>query len=82
MANLMGFKKVSAMPSLSPCKLLYQPLIDEVRKTGGIYTLDCNDKRRALSLSTTIRHTYQKLRYTDVRAGVRGTVVYVMKVES
>lgn len=80
MANLMGFKKVSKMP-LPKGHSIYDPLLDEVRKTGGVYALDTNDKKRAYSLAATLRQIIRKREYADLRAGVIDTTVYVEKVK-
>lgn len=79
MANLMGFKKVNEVPSYSQKRSFYDPLLDEVNKTGGVYTLDTHDRKRAYSLVSTIRDLIKRRGYGDLTAGVRGTTVYVMK---
>lgn len=82
MANLMGFKRVSSMPGrASTSPYIYQPLLQEVHSKGGIYTLDCNDSKRAYSLACTIRSTIKKLGYFDIKVGVRMTTVFVTKKE-
>lgn len=82
MANLMGFKRVSAMPSrVKTTPYIYQPLLQEVHSKGGIYTLDVSDNKRAYSLAATIRHSAKKLGYFDVKVGVRVTTVFVAKKE-
>ena len=78
MANLMGFKRVSLMPSPKG-NSIYDPLLDEVRKTGGIYALDVEDKKRAYSLSATIRSVIRKRGYDNVTVGVVETTVCVRK---
>ena len=82
MANLMGFKRVSSMPDNSKSyPYIYQPLLQEVHSKGGIYTLDVSDKKRAYSLAATIRSSIRKLCYSDVKVGVRNTIVFVTKKE-
>lgn len=78
MANLMGFKRVSKMPSPKG-RSIYDPLIEEVRKTSGIYVLDVEDKKRAYSLSATIRSVIRKRGYDNLAVGVVETTVYVKK---
>lgn len=79
MANLMGFKKVSKAPSPKG-RSIYDPLLNEVRKAGGVYVLDTQDRKRANSLTTTIRHVVKARGYTDVQVRVVGTNVVVEKV--
>ena len=78
MANLMGFKRVSRMPSPKGHSI-YDPLLDEVRKTGGIYVLDVEDKKRAYSLSATIRAVARKRGYDNVTVGLVETTVFVRR---
>ncbi len=78
MANLMGFKRVSRMPSKKGHSI-YDPLLDEVRKTGGIYALDVADSRRAYSLTATIRSVIKKRGYKDVIVRIVDTTVVVRK---
>lgn len=79
MVNMMGFKKVSKLPSPKG-RSIYDPLLDEVRKTGGLYALDTQDPKRALSLSTTIKNVVKKRGYTDIKVGVADhTTVYIEK---
>ena len=78
MANLMGFKRVSKMPSPKGSSI-YDGLLDEVRKTGGYYVLDTQDKRRAVNLATTLRAVIKKRGDDSLKAGLSGTVVYVTK---
>lgn len=79
MANLMGFKKVSKMPSPKG-RSIYDPLLDEVRKNGGIYVLDTGDKKRTVSLVATIRHVIKKRGYTNVKVSMVDTNVIVRRV--
>lgn len=76
--NLMGFKKVNDFP-VHKTRSIYDPLLDEVRKNGGVYTLDTQDSKRAYSLANTLMTLIKKRGYKDVCSGVRGTTVYVMK---
>jgi hypothetical protein len=78
MANLMGFKRVSRMPSPKG-RSIYDPLLDEVRKSGGIYALDTGDRKRAYSLSATIRAVIKKREYDNVVVSVVDTTVVVRK---
>lgn len=78
MANLMGFKKISKMPAPKG-RSIYDPLIELVNKTGDMYALDTNDKKRAYSLAATIRNVIKKRGYTGVIVGVRDTSVIVYK---
>lgn len=80
MANLMGFKRVSRMPSPKGHSI-YDPLIDEVRRTGGIYTCDTEDKKRAISLANTIRIVIRKRGIEDVKVSVVEMTVCVRKVK-
>lgn len=78
MANLMGFKKVSKMPAPKG-RSIYDPLIELVKKTGDMYALDTNDKKRAYSLAATIRNVIKKRGYADVIVSVRDTSVVIYK---
>lgn len=78
MANLMGFKRVSRMPSPKG-RSIYDPLLDEVLKTGGLYALDVEDGKRAHSLACTIRTVIKKRGYSTIVVCVRGTFVCVQK---
>ena len=80
MANLMGFKRVSKVPAPKGHSI-YDPLLLEVNKTGGIYVLDTQDRKRAYSLATTLRQLIRKREYADLRAGVVDTTVYVKKIK-
>lgn len=80
MANLMGFKRVSRMPSPKGHSI-YDPLIDEVRRTGGIYVCETADKKRAISLANTIRIVLRKRGYDDVKVSVVEMTVCVRKVK-
>lgn len=80
MANLMGFKKVSNVP-VPKGHSIYDPLLSEARKTGGVYVLDTQDRKRAYSLATTLRQLIRKREYADLKAGVVDTTVYVKKVK-
>lgn len=81
MANLMGFKRVSKMP-VPKGRSIYDPLLNEVRKTGGIYALDTQDKKRANSLAATIRMVIRKRGYDDVMVSViDATNVVVKKID-
>ena len=77
--NLMGFKKVSKMPSPKG-RSIYDPLLVEVRKAGGLYVLDTQDKKRAYSLSATLHALIKKRGYDNLRTGVRDTTVYIERV--
>lgn len=79
--NLMGFKKVKELPAHKTPKprSIYDPLLDEVRKTGDIYTLDTHDSKRACSLANTLMSLIKRRGYDDLYSGVRDTTVYVMK---
>ena len=79
--NLMGFKKVKDLPAhkIPKPRSIYDPLLDEVHKTGGIYTLDTHDSKRACSLSATLYALIKRRGYDDLTTGVRDTTVYVMK---
>ena len=59
--NLMGFKKVSKLTPKG--RSIYDPLLDEVRKTGGLYALDTQDMKRAYSLAATIKSVIKNLGY-------------------
>lgn len=76
--NLMGFKKVSEIPGIVG-RSIYDPLLAEVRKDGGIYSLDTNDRKRAISLNMQLRNLTKKRGYHDLKVGIRGTVVFVTK---
>lgn len=78
MANLMGFKKVSKIPELVG-RSVYDPLLAEVRRDGGVYSLDTNDRKRAISLNMQLRNLAKKRGYHDLKVGIRGTVVFVTK---
>lgn len=79
-SNLMGFKKVSKLPAPKG-RSIYDPLLDEVRKTGGLYALDTQDPKRAYSLAATIKSVVKKRGYADVKVGVADrTTVYVEKL--
>jgi hypothetical protein len=78
MANLMGFRKVSKLPAPKG-RSIYDPLLDEVRHTGGLYCLDTNDDKRAVNLTTQLRAVVKKHGYTNVKVGKQGTIVYVEK---
>lgn len=78
MANLMGFKKISKMP-VPKGRSIYDPLIELVNKTGDMYALDTNDKKRAYSLAATLRTVIKKHGFTDVIVSVRDTSVVVHK---
>lgn len=78
MANLMGFRRTNKMPK-HKSHSIYDPLLNEVRRTGGIYVLDVEDKKRAYSLTATIRSLVRKHQYDDVIVGVVDTTVYVKK---
>lgn len=80
MANLMGFKRVSRMPSPKGHSI-YDPLIDEVRRTGGIYVCETADKKRAISLANTIRIVLRKRGIEDVKISVMDMTVCVRKVK-
>lgn len=79
MANLMGFKRVSKAPSPKG-RSIYDPLLDEVRRTGGIYVLDTGDRKRANNLVTTIRAVVRKRGYTNVKVSVVDTNAIVQRV--
>lgn len=82
--NLMGFKLTDSLPKVntSPSAGCYDQLIDEALENGGIYSLDVKDKKRALSLSATISGRIKKLGHREkLHAGVRGTIVFVMRKE-
>ena len=82
MANLMGFKRVSKIP-VPKGHSIYDPLLLEASKTGGVYVLDTNDKKRAYSLAATLRQLIRKREeYADLRAGVVDTTVYVKKIKN
>ena len=76
--NLMGFKKVSEIPRIVG-RSVYDPLLAEVRRDGGIYSLDTNDRKRAISLNMQLRNLAKKRGYHDLKVGIRGTVVFVTK---
>ena len=78
MANLMGFKRVSKMPSPKGHSI-YDPLLDEVRKTGGLYVLDVKDGKRAHNLACTIRAVIRKRGYDNVIVRLVETTVCVTK---
>lgn len=76
--NLMGFKKVSKLTPKG--RSIYDPLLDEVRKTGGLYALDTQDAKRAYSLANTIKSVVKKRGYVDIKVGVADrTTVYIEK---
>lgn len=78
--NLMGFKKVSKLPAPKG-RSVYDPLLEQVRKDGGMYSLDTQDKKRALSLSSQLRNLARKRGYTDLKVGMYDTTVYVQKLD-
>lgn len=80
MANLMGFRRTNKMPK-PKSHSIYDPLLNEVRKTSGIYVLDVEDKKRAYSLTATLRSVIRKRKYDDIIVGVVDTTVYVKKEE-
>ena len=78
MANLMGFKKVSRRPL--PCGTsIYDELLTEVSKTGGIYVNDTQDRKRANSLAVTLRGVIKKHSYDRLVVSVIGTNVCIEK---
>lgn len=79
MPNLMGFKKVSKLPAPKG-RSMYDPLLDQVRKDGGMYSLDTQDRKRALNLSSQLRNLARKRKYTDLKVGMCDTTVYVQKL--
>lgn len=81
--NFMGFKKCSGIPMATVPKAgIYDPLIKEVATNGGTYMLDVNDRKRAYSLAATLRQNIKRaVKYDGVRAGVRGTIVFITKEE-
>ena len=78
MPNLMGFKKISKMP-FARGRSIYDPLLSEVIKTGGMYALDTKDKKRAYSLSATLRQIIKKRGYDDLKVSVTDETVVVYK---
>lgn len=78
--NLMGFKKVSKIPAPKG-RSIYDPLLTEVLKTGGIYVLNVEDTKRAYSLAATIKQVIKKNeRYGCLYVGVvNHTTVFVEK---
>lgn len=80
MRNLMGFRKVSKLPAPKG-RSVYDPLLEQVREDGGMYSLDTQDKKRAYNLTSTIRQLIRKRGYDDLVAGLVGTTVYVKKKE-
>lgn len=80
MPNLMGFKKVSKLPAPQG-RSMYDPLLEQVRKDGGMYALDTQDRKRALSLSSQLRNLARKRKYTDLKVGMCDTTVYVQKLQ-
>lgn len=77
--NLMGFKKVSKLYAPKG-RSMYDPLLEQVRKDGGMYALDTQDKKRALNLSSQLRNLARKRGYTDLKVGMCDTTVYVQKL--
>ena len=80
MPNLMGFKKVSKLGAPKG-RSMYDPLLEQVRKDGGMYALDTQDKKRAMSLNSQLRFLVRKRGYTDLKVGMRNTTVYVQKLD-
>lgn len=80
MPNLMGFKKVSKL-SAPKGRSMYDPLLEQVRKDGGMYALDTQDKKRATSLNSQLRHLVRKRGYDDLKVGMCDTTVYVQKLD-
>lgn len=80
MPNLMGFKKVSKLPAPKG-RSMYDPLLDQVRKDGGMYALDTQDKKRATSLNSQLRYLVRKRGYDDLKVGMCDTTVYVQKLD-
>ena len=78
--NLMGFKKVSKLPARKG-RSIYDPLLTEVCKTGGIYVLNVEDPKRAHSLVCTIKRVIRtNEKYSCLRVGVvERTTVYIEK---
>lgn len=60
MANMMGFRKVDAIPQKKR-RGVYDDVIEEVARTGDIYVLDTHDIKRANSLRATLRYRIYKL---------------------
>lgn len=58
--NMMGFKKVDAIPERKR-RGVYDDVIEEVANTGDIYVYDTHDIKRASSLQTTLRYRIRKL---------------------
>lgn len=84
MTKLMGFKRgdIPNPKHGGPSnKSIYDDLIDEVCKTKACFINDVGDVKRALSLSSTIASRIRKRKIDNVKAGLRGTVVYVMHVK-
>lgn len=79
MQNLMGFKKVSKLCAPKG-RSMYDPLLDQVRKDGGMYALDTQDKKRAASLNSQLRYLVRKRGYDDLKVGICDTTVYVQKL--
>lgn len=77
--NLMGFKKVSKLMAPKG-RSVYDPLLAHVRKDGGMYSLDTQDKKRAVSLSSQLRNLVRKRGYDDLKVGMCDTTVYVQKL--
>lgn len=77
--NTMGFKRVSSVPKKIR-RSMYDPLIENVAKTGDIYMLDVKDLKRANSLSTQLRIRIKKLG-VPVKVYLRYTSVYIAKAE-
>lgn len=82
--NLMGFKKVSQIPEVHTRphgRNIYEPLLFEVQKNGGIYALDTKDDKRAKSLVGTLRANIKRLELTRVMVVKRETTVYLTNNE-
>lgn len=86
MNNLAGFKKATGpIPSYVKTGTRngkYDQLIQKVSNTGDTYSLDLKDRNKANSMCNIINRRVETLGILDVKAKVRGTIVYVVKEES